>query len=611
MKSACKKLILTFLTFVALFALQRGVFVAIYCHLEPKASASQWFGAFLHGLPLDLSMGGYLTIIPAILIIFGMTRWSVKTLWPERVYYGLAALLLSVVSVLDIVLYSYWGQRLDYTPIFYFSTSPSAALASAGFFQALGGVTAILLLAAAIFWLLMKTVGSIRVQPARSWKSVAWMVPVTALLFLPIRGSLTVQPVNISKAYFCDLQRVNQSAINPAFNLMYSLKQQGDIDSQCRFMEPDKAATMVAALHAPVPTDSVAAPWLRKAPLPDVYIVILESFSSALFPSLGGEPVATGLDSLAREGIMFTNVFASGYRTDRAIPAIVSGFPAQPTISVMKYVDKAAHLPSIPHQLSPLGYRSTYYYGGDADFTNMKAYLINSGFSRIVCDKDFPVSSRLSKWGAPDHLLFEKALEELAKDKAKGPRLTVIQTSSSHEPFDVPRNDPRFANNAKLNAFAYVDHSAADFVKGLREKGLYGNALVIFVADHYGVYPENPEGPLARHHIPMIAVGGALLRQGVMEKAPVSQTDIAATLTAALGADPSPFTFSKDFFNPASPHFALFTARDAFGYVDAADTAVYNIDASRVTFSGGPGANEAAEKAKASLQHIYHTISRL
>lgn len=611
MISACKKLLFTFLMFVALFALQRGVFVAIYSHLEPQASASQWLGAFLHGLPLDLSMAGYLTIIPAILIIVAMTRWSAKTLWPERIYYGLAALLLSSVFVLDIVLYSYWGQRLDYTPIFYFSTSPSAALASAGFLQALGGVTAILLLAAGIFRLLMKTVGAIRIPQARSWKSVAWMVPVTALLFLPIRGSLTVQPVNISKAYFCDLQRVNQSAINPAFNLMYSLKQQGDIDSQFRFMEPDKAAAMVAALHAPVPTDSIASSWLRKAPLPDVYIVLLESFSSALFPSLGGEPVATGLDSLAREGIMFTNAFASGYRTDRAIPAIVSGFPAQPTISVMKYVDKAAHLPSIPHQLSPLGYRSTYYYGGDADFTNMKAYLINSGFSRIVCDKDFPVSSRLSKWGAPDHLLFEKAIGELTADKSKTPRLTVIQTSSSHEPFDVPRSDPRFADNAKLNAFAYVDHSATEFVKGLREKGLYGNALVIFVADHYGVYPENPEGPLARHHIPMIAVGGALLRQGVREEATVSQTDIAATLTAALGADPSPFAFSKDVFNPALPHFALFTARDAFGYVDAADTAVYNIDASRVTFSAGPGARSAADKAKASLQHLYHTISRL
>ena len=203
MKSACKKLILTFLLFVALFALQRGVFVAIYSHIEPKAAASQWLGAFIHGLPLDLSMAGYLSIIPAILIIVAMTRWSAKTLWPERVYYGLASLLLAAVSVLDIVLYSYWGQRLDYTPIFYFSTSPSAALASAGFFQALGGVAAILLLGAGIFWLLMKTVGAIRITQARSWKSVAWMTAISALLFLPIRGSLTVQPVNISKAYFC------------------------------------------------------------------------------------------------------------------------------------------------------------------------------------------------------------------------------------------------------------------------------------------------------------------------------------------------------------------------------------------------------------------------
>lgn len=97
---------------------------------------------------------------------------------------------------------------------------------------------------------------------------------------------------------------------------------------------------------------------------------------------------------------MFANAYASGYRTDRAIPAVVSGFPAQPTISVMKYVDKAAHLPSIPRQLAPLGYRSTYYYGGDADFTNMRP-TSSTAVSRASSATRTSPSPAVSRNGAP------------------------------------------------------------------------------------------------------------------------------------------------------------------------------------------------------------------
>ena len=97
---------------------------------------------------------------------------------------------------------------------------------------------------------------------------------------------------------------------------------------------------------------------------------------------------------------MFTNFYANSFRTDRGLVSIMSGYPGQPNTPIMKFVSKTENLPSFPRRMKEEGgYSSTYYYGGDANFTNMKAYLVNAGFDRIISDVDFPVSKRLSKWG--------------------------------------------------------------------------------------------------------------------------------------------------------------------------------------------------------------------
>ena len=144
---------------------------------------------------------------------------------------------------------------------------------------------------------------------------------------------------------------------------------------------------------------------------PDVYLIVMESFSSKLMATLGGKSgVAVQLDSLGQEGVLFSNFYANSFRTDRGLVSILSGFPAQPTMSLMKYPHKTAHLPSIAGTLKAEGYDVRYYYGGDADFTHMRSYLVAQGFEHIVSDVDFPVADRLSKWGVPDHLVFERLL---------------------------------------------------------------------------------------------------------------------------------------------------------------------------------------------------------
>ncbi len=612
MKKGVLKIVGTWVMFIVVMQLLRALFIGIHHSLIAVSSVADFFSILWHGLAIDGAVAGYLTVVPALLVIASNLGSSpvIKVAW--KVWFALASVLLAVITVADAALYGYWDFRLDMTPLFYLSTSPAAALASVEWWVYILALTAVVALGAAIYCAMWFTVGQIDITPPAPRQravAVAVLTLVTAALFIPIRGGVTVSTMNLSRAYFSNNQRFNHAAINPVFSLLYSFTHQDDFGGQFNFYDDKKLEELMSTLvDRP---DGRPDTTLLSTPRPDIYILIMESFSAHLMPSLGGEPIATRLDSLASSGILFTNFYANSFRTDRALPAILSGFPGQPTTSVMKHVEKAGHLPSIASSLNAVGYESSYYYGGDINFTNMLAYLVSSGFGKIVCDKDFPISQRTGKWGAPDGALFEKAKADLAVLPADGaPRFTVIQTSSSHEPFEVPYTDPRFADSPRKNAFAYADSCIVGFVDNLRQSGRWDRSLVILVPDHQGVYPENMDENARRHHVPLILTGGALKESGRQIDTAGSQVDIAATLLAMLGVDHGQFTFSKDLLNPASPHFAFFTSPSVIGMVDSdGREASYNIDSSTNLTPTTPAT--LTEKMKAYLQAIYSALDKL
>ncbi len=607
------KFIAVYVSFVALFTLQRVAFMLIFSRLIGDMSFQEVAGVLSHGLPMDLSIAGYLTVIPGLLIIARLWSSSRAISMTSMVYYAIISLLLGVIFLLDILLYNYWGFRLDTTPLFYFTSSPGAALASAETFQIILAPIVTAALAWAIYRLLWFIDCRIEVKPSLSpLAPSAIMLLLTALLFIPIRGGFTVSTMNLSRAYFSQNQRLNHAAVNPAFSLMYSATHQSDFGAQFRFMTDREATEEIARLNASPSSPDVAADTvpLLKTPRPDIYIVILESFSVHLLPSLGGEPIATGLDSIAEEGLSFTNIYANSFRTDRGIPSILSSFPGLPSTSLMKYVEKTEGLPSLPGCLKDAGYHPRYYYGGDINFTNMQAYIVNAGFEEIISDKDFPISDRTGKWGAHDHLLFERVMKDVAATPADaGPQLRVIQTSSSHEPFKVPYSNATFAGAPDKNAFAYTDSCLTAFVGNLRSNPRYGNTLIIFVPDHQGCYPHNIENAIDRHHIPLIMTGGALARKG---REPVigSQIDLSATLLAAMGIDSGTLPLSKNLLADG-PHYAVFTEPSLMALVTPSDTALVNCDADAVIFSAGPNADATVKAAKAYLQRLYDNIDAL
>ena len=410
--------------------------------------------------------------------------------------------------------------------------------------------------------------------------------------------------MNTAKVYVSDTQTLNHAAINPAFSLMESFSRQANFDQQYRFMEPEKADEIFLEITDAVPADSI--PQLFTIKQPNVIFIVLESFSSYLMESLGGEAIAVEVDSMAREGILFTNFYANSFRTDRGLVSIFSGYPAQPTTSIMKYSRKTQNLPSIPRSLKSAGYTPYYYYGGDADFTNMRSYLISMGIEDIVCDKNFPASQRLSKWGAHDEVVFNRLIEDMKKDEFKEPFCIALQTSSSHEPFEVPYR--KFENN-KVNAFAYADSCTGEFIREFKQLPLWKESVVVLVPDHLGAYPENINNQSAeRYRIPLIITGGAV-KEPMQIDSYGSQIDIAATLLYQLGIPHDEFTFSKNLLNPASPKFGYFTSPNFFGMITPENEFVYDCDADQILINSGtmPGMND--EKGKALLQKLYDDLA--
>lgn len=583
--------------------------MAYYYTLYNKVSWTDWFSVIGHGLPLDLSLAGYLTILPGLLLI--ASAWTDSRILQliRRIYFTIISILLSCIFISDLGLYGYWGFRLDTTPLFYFFSSPKDALASVSLWVVAGGILAMAVYAVLLYfvfsWILVNEKRPLKI-PYRRLSVSGVLLLATGLLFIPIRGGFSVSTMNLGRVFFSADQRLNHAAINPAFSLLDSFSRQADFDKQYRFMPAEEADILFSELTDKPVTDSI--PRLFNTERPNIIMIILESFSSHLMETLGGEPgIAVNMDEFAKEGILFTHFYANSFRTDRGLVSIISGYPAQPTTSIMKYTRKTQSLPSIPASLKKAGYDLQYYYGGDADFTNMRSYLVSTGIEKIVSQNDFPVSERLSKWGVHDHILFHRILTDLNTEPQQEPFFKILQTSSSHEPFEVPYSK---LSNAKLNAFAYTDSCAGDFVRQLKETPLWKNSIVIFVPDHLGVYPESidhlsPE----RYTIPLILTGGAV-KEPQRITAYGSQIDIAATLLAQLGLPHDDFTFSKNILNPSSPHFAFFTFPNIFGMVTADNEVVFNCESNTVAMDEGTHQGENLNKGKAYLQKLYDDLAK-
>ena len=604
--------LLLFLLWTLIGVLSKFVFLAVYASIIEGISASDWWDVIWHGLVLDVAIAGYLTIIPALIFIASLWIESKTIGWIWKGYVGIVAFISSLAYVANIALYGFWGFPLDNTPLLYIKTSPSDAMASVTTEQLIGGLLAVCASTVFIYLLITRLVKLPKAQKnSKPLLQTIVILLLTALLIIPIRGGFGAGTNHTGAVYYSTNIRLCHAAVNPIFCFIESVTHDEDIADRYRFMDDREAADIFGDMTCTaLRADSVGILSLRGENQPrNVVVIMLESFSKYIMTEAGHvKGITPNLDRYSKEGMYFTRFYANSFRTDRAIVSILSGLPAQPTMSVMDIPHKSTALPSIASAMGKAGYNSTFYYGGDTNYSNMKSYFMGTGFQNVVSDKDFPKELHTGKWGVADGPVYERILKDMIASDKKEKHLRVVMSESSHEPFDVPFKS--HIKEPELNAFYYADKCLGEFVEAMKKQTDWDNTLVLIVPDHLGAYPLNIDNyALWRYELPMILLGGKVTAQQV--EAIGCQTDIPATLLGILGIEHNEFLFSKDIFDTKSPHFAFFTFPDAMGMVTEENTVIYDNALHKAVLDDGSEKGLNKKRVQAYLQKLYDKIADL
>lgn len=605
MKKRIAYISLYFFTVLLIFILQKPLFMLYNGSIEKGFGFADYMQVMIHGASLDAATAGYLTAFPFLLVLISI--WFRK--FPlKKILYGyyiLAAALISIIFVVDMALYTFWGFKLD-ASVFLYIDSPKEALASVSVGFILLRVLAILLLIALNSWVLLKITPSVLTATRKRIAGTAGMLLLGGVLFIIIRGGVTESTSNIGQVYFSNEPFLNHSAVNPDFSLLSSMGKSQDFASEFNFFDEEKRAALFDRLYPTTDGDSIIQVLNTKRP--NILIILMEGFGGAFVEPLGGLPdVTPHFNRLSKEGVFFTNCYANSFRTDRGTVCTFSGYLGLPTASVMKIPAKSRTLPAIAEGLSKAGYKTDFLYGGDINFTNMKSYLLSTGYQRLTANTDFSLAEQTSNaWGVNDDITFEYLYNQLRNRKEEGPWHTAFLTLSSHEPFEVPYH--RLEDKIP-NAFAYTDECLGKFIDRLKQTPAWKDLLVICLPDHGFYYPREGSNAMPRfYHIPLLWLGGAVKQPMQVDKI-MNQTDLAATLLGQLGLEHTAFTFSRNVLGSDYKYpFAFYSFNNGFSFRDSTGVTVFDNNSGSILFDEPEADESRLDKGKAILQTVYDDL---
>ncbi len=562
-----------YLFWIIFFFLERLIFLSYYSERISYLGFDEIILTFWRALRLDSSMAAYISVIPAIVYIILLFLPSVS--FPKiiaKTYVLFLVVVFSIIGISNLNLYREWGTKINFRALDLAIGSPKEAIASTS------SSPIVLMLSILLFYILSSIFISSaiisykvadRTRPLWIRSMMSFLVLIT--LFLVIRGGWQLSPINQSMSYFSSEPVLNHAAVNTEWNLMQDiLNNKLGNENPYNYYSKEEARKIISELFKKpaVPTAQVI-----DSNRPNIVFIIMESFTARFVEDLGGEKgVSPNFKKLISEGILFENIYAASGRTDKGVVATLSAFPAQAIRSIMKQNDKQEKLPAISQELVKNGYSSSFYYGGESEFFNMKSYILSHGYQKMVDQHSFDTKDMNSKWGTYDEKVFSKNLADL--DHAKQPFFSTILTLTNHEPFELP-SEPQFKGDDTDSKFRstsfYTDSCLGAYINEAKQKSWYKNTLFVMIADHAHRIPGNlTEYDPERYRIPLLFFGEVIKPEfkGFRVNKTGNQTDLAATLLKQLKIDAGRYVWSKDLLNPETPEFAFFNWDNGFGFAD-------------------------------------------
>ncbi len=569
-----KSLFKQLLFWITFFALLRFIYL-IYNFRElqiVQVSFIEAVSVFWYGLKLDLATACYLIIIPFLLILIQSVYAKKYLGLVNKIYTGIIIFFYALLITAELGIYEEWKTKLHYKALMYLN-NPSEVYNSAetkNFFVLLTLFIAVVIFS---FWVYRKYFFSkIEVSKGKLLNFVFLIVFLPPFIVLGMRGGLQEIPINQSQSYFSKKNILNLAAVNSGFNLYISVYENlNNLDINPFSYFSDEEANNILENIYTVEQDST--PSILKTQRPNIVLIALESWSATLIESLGGVAGTTPeFHGLEKEGVLFTKIYSPGSRSEQGMSSILAGFPSHPISSITVQPDKFAHLRTLTHVLKEKKYRTSFYFGGQLIYGNIKSFIMHNGFDKINEVYDFPDEPK-GKLGVHDEFVFARQLKELNNETE--PFFSMIFTSSTHSPFDMPMEKMITWGdemNMYLNSAYYTDRSLGHFIANAKKEAWYKNTLFIAVADHsHHSYTHHPYHSKEYHQIPLLLFGEVIKDEfkGLKVDKLGSQTDLIGTLFPQLGfsTEEKLFPWSKNLLNPYTPEFAYIAFEEGIGWV--------------------------------------------
>lgn len=619
MKLYFKTLAKNILFWLLFFAVMRTMFLLVYHSLLVNIRFSEVCAVFYHALSLDISTICYLSAIPLLL-------FSVQLFFNHKILRILIQIVIivellfaAIISLAEIGIYGEWQCKLNYKALLYLH-HPEEILLTASTTFVIIAFFAIVLLTVFFAVFYRKFVLRSEIVPLR--KSYFLSILVSLLMpgfcFLGMRGGINAIPISQSAACFSNHYILNDMAINPLWNIVYNILNFGSLNEKTTyyFMDSQDAEQIVNELNR-IEKDTFVS-ILQNNDKINIVIILLESWTADVIESLTGtEDVTPNFHALEKEGLLFTRFYSNGHRSQQAISSLLSSFPPVPHYDITANHNKYRHLQTFSDILQTNNYHTSFYFGGNLNYGNIRSFLYHANFQKIVEERNLRLASPRGKLGIHDEYMFDYHAKALNNEET--PFFSILFTLSSHSPYDQPKqiahlqwdtNEIKYLNSAK-----YTDFWLGKYFEYAKKQTWYDNTLFIVVGDHsHPSHLRRNYYSKEYQHVPMLFVGKMLKEEYIGKQCDVvsSHIDLAPTLLNQLGYAKDAFLrWGKDIFNPHCQHFAYFEVNNGFGFItDSSSVVFYTIDQndSRTYFSGDDSQKEILlHKGKGYSQYLFET----
>jgi phosphoglycerol transferase MdoB-like AlkP superfamily enzyme len=591
MKGVLRYLLLFFAFWLIVFTVSRSAFLLSIVSRLDQAGAWVILESLIAGYLLDLSTAAYFSAFSILLtVLYFITRARAVAILNDW-YVSILIVLYCLIAFGELCLYLEWKAKLNVQAILHLA-HPKEVFQTASL-----KITLLFFGLVILFGILYNILYHkwFALRKTKLTQYPLWQRLLTGTLMLAfllganvviMRGGFKAIPISESESYYSKHRMLNDAAVNPVWSLGHNILEYSSHQKINPYlvMSDAEAQSILKEMYY-IPYDSTEMV-LRPSSKPNIIFIILESFTAYSIPAFGGEQYCMFLDSLARNGLAFTNCYAAGYVSDQGIPALLSSYPCAPHTAVINQTTKSIHLPCINKDLKKLGYQSAFYFGGQLNYGNIKSYLFNMEFDVVKERDNFDGPFDEGKLGIHDRSMQKIFLQEL--NQLQSPFMACWFTLSSHSPYDIPEPIKPIIDhrqNAYVNTMIYTDKALQDYFTEAKKQPWFSNTLFVIVSDHsHENHRDYDFDNKDFHRIPLIFYGDVLKPEmkGKKIERICSQLDIVPTLLHQLNLESDAYPFGKNTMNPATKSFAYYYYFTGTGFITDSCYACFSIEDRRV-----------------------------